>query len=146
MISDPFTLKVAELFNASYETAMQMLTRYFLHVDTSQEELGTLSDAAVGLMTEVLRPLGRLMTTLPVGASHPGKTAGPAFEVYRRISYVLPHRHAAWVILHERLSELADFSAKLKVPKSAEGKLEPVSDSLRALASRLEAKTGAVHS
>jgi hypothetical protein len=142
-ISDPFTLKVAELFNASYETAMQILTRFFLHVDTSPEELRTLSDSAVGLMTEVVQPLGRLMTTLPVGANHPGKTAGPAFEVYRRISYVLPHRHAAWVILHERLAELADFSTKLKAPKNAEGRLEPVSDSLRALAARLEAKTSA---
>ena len=73
MIKDPFTIKVAELFNASYETAMQMLTRCFLHVDTSQEELGTLSDSAVRLMTEVLRPLGRLMTTLPVGSNHPAQ-------------------------------------------------------------------------
>ncbi len=144
-ISDPFTLRVAELFNASYEAAMEVLTRFFLHVDTSQEELRTLSGSAVGLMEEVLRPLGRLMTTLPVGADHPGKTAGPAFEVYRRISYVLPHRHAAWVILHERLVELADFSAKLKAPPSAEGRLEPVSDSLRTLASRLETHAQADH-
>lgn len=94
IISDPLTVKVAELFNASYETAMQISTRFFLHVDSSQDELGTLADSAVGLMSEVLQPLGRLMTTLPVGPNHPGKTAGPAFEVYRRSSYVLPHRHA----------------------------------------------------
>jgi len=143
MITDPFTLKVAELFNASYETAMMILTRFFLHVDTSQEELLTLSDAAVGLMAEVLQPLGRLMTTLPVGANHPGRTAGPAFEVYRRISYVLPHRQAAWVILHERLSELADFSARLEAPRSAEGRLGPVGESLRDLSKRLEARTDA---
>jgi hypothetical protein len=146
MISDPFTLKVAELFNASYETVMQMLTRYFLHVDTSQEELEKISDSAIGMMTEVLRPLGRLMTTLPVGVNYPGKTAGPAFEVYRRISYVLPHRHSAWVILHERLAELADFSGKLKAPENAESKLETVTDSLRSLASRLEANASAGHS
>jgi ferritin-like protein len=137
IISDRFTLQVGELFNSSYETAMQMLTRYFLHVDTSQEELGILSDSAVGLMSHVLQPLGRLMATLPVGARHPGKTAGPAFEVYRRVSYVLPHRQAAWVILHERLTELADFSANLKVPKGAEGRLEPVRDTLRTIASKL---------
>ncbi|MGA2199173.1 MAG: hypothetical protein ABSG45_04470 [Nitrososphaerales archaeon] len=97
-------------------------------------------------MTEVLRPLGRLMTTLPVGVNYPGKTAGPAFEVYRRISYVLPHRHSAWVILHERLAELADFSGKLKAPENAESKLETVTDSLRSLASRLEANASAGHS
>src|SRR5271157_1601198 len=143
IISDPFTRKVAELFASSYETAMLMLTRYFMHVDTSQEELGTLSDSAVRLMMQVLRPLGRLMTTLPVGADHPGKTAGPAFEVYRRVSYVLPHRQAAWVILHERLAELADFSASLKVPRGAEGGLEPVSSTLRTLASNLKANAEA---
>lgn len=143
MITDPLTLKVAELFNASYETAMMVLTRFFLHVDTSQEELGTLSDSAIGLMAQVLQPLGRLMTTLPVGVNHPGKTAGPAFEVYRRLSYVLPHRRAAWVILHERLSELAEFSAKLEAQGGLESRLGPVGDSLRVLAKRLEAKTEA---
>ena len=143
MITDPFTLKVAELFNASYETAMMILTRFFLHVDTSQEELRTLSDAAIGLMAGVLQPLGRLMTTLPVGTNHPGRTAGPAFEVYRRISYVLPHRQAAWVILHERLSELADFSARLEASRSVEGRLGPVGESLRDLSKRLEARTDA---
>jgi hypothetical protein len=144
-ISDPFTVKIAELFNASYETAMQVLTRYFLHVDTTQEELGTLADSAMGLMSDVLRPLGRLMTTLPVGQNHPGKTAGPAFEVYRRTSYVLPHRHAAWVILHERLTELADFSSGLSAPKGPETILGLVSSNLRELASGLEARATVEH-
>jgi hypothetical protein len=139
-ITDPFTFRVAELFNASYETAMQVLTRFFLHVDTSQEELTTLADSAIGLMSEVLRPLGRIMTTLPVGSDHPGKTAGPAFEVYRRTSYFLPHRQSAWVILHERLTELADFSSRLGAPGRARVDLGPVSDSLRALACELETK------
>src|SRR5208283_995886 len=115
------------------------------HVDTNQEELGTLADSAIGLMSEVVRPLGRLMTTLPVGSNHPGRTAGPAFEVYRRTSYVLPHRHSAWIILYERLSELADFSSTLGVPEGIEGKLEPVSDSLRAIASNLEANASVEH-
>jgi hypothetical protein len=144
-ITDPFTTKVAELFNASYETAMQVLSRYFLHVDTTQEELGTLADSAIGLMTEVLQPLGRLMTTLPVGVNHPGKTAGPAFEVYRRTSYLLPHRHAAWVILHERLTELADFSSKIAAPKAVEANLGPVTDSLSTIASRLESNASALN-
>ena len=43
--------------------------------------------------------MGRLLTTLPVGAEYPGKSAGPNFEFYRT-SYLLPHRHAAWVPMH----------------------------------------------
>ena len=72
---------------------MQMLTRFFLHVDTSQEELGTLADSAVGLMTEVVRPLGLLMTTLPVGSTIRGR---PPDRVPRSIGGPrddLPHRH-----------------------------------------------------
>lgn len=139
IISEQSTIRVAELFNASYEVAMQMLTRFFLHVDTSQEELKTLADSAVGLMSDVLLPLGRLIATLPVGSDYPGKTAGPAFEVYRRTSYVLPHRRAAWVILQERLSQLADFSSSLDAPKHAEVRLDRVGGAITRLASRLEA-------
>jgi hypothetical protein len=142
-ITDPFTIKVAELFNSSYEAAMQILTRYFLHVETSSDELAILADCAVGLMEGVIQPLGRLMATLPVGANHPGRSAGPAFEVFRRTSYVLPHRRAAWVILHERLDELAGFSSRLATTAPAEGVLGPVGARLRDLASKLEAKTRA---
>jgi hypothetical protein len=42
----------------------------------------------------------------PVGPSAPGMTAGPSFEMYRT-GYILPHRHAAWVVIHERLLDLA---------------------------------------
>jgi hypothetical protein len=145
IISKQFTIRVAELFNASYEIAMQMLTRFFLHVDTSQEELKTLADSAVGLMSDVLLPLGRLMTTLPVGPEYPGKTAGPAFEVYRRTSYVLPHRRAAWVILHERLAQLADYSSSLSAPKNVEARISRVAVSIGELASRLETQASAEH-
>jgi hypothetical protein len=63
-------------------------------------------DAAVTTMFQIIKPLGLLLTTLPVGPGAPGMTAGPSFEMYRT-GYILPHRHAAWVVIHERLLDLA---------------------------------------
>jgi len=138
LISDPFTLKVGELFNSAYGTSLQILSRYFLHVDSPPDELETLADGAVQLMLEVIRPLGQLMTTLPIGSDYPGKTAGPAFEILRRISYILPHRKAAWVVLHERLNELAEYCAGIQHPSRADAGLEQASTCLRDLASKFE--------
>jgi hypothetical protein len=60
-----------------------------------------------------MRPLGGLLTTLPVGPDRPGVLAGPAFEIVQPSFYVLPHRQAAWRILAERLEQLADRADRL---------------------------------
>ena len=138
IISNPLTLATAELFNSAYGASLEILSRFFIHVDSPQKELETLADAAVQLMSQVIRPLGDLMTTLPVGPDHPGRTAGPAFEVLRRVSYILPHRKAAWVVLHERLEELADYSASIRSPARVGERLERVTGSLKTVASMFE--------
>jgi hypothetical protein len=107
LITDPRTAAMADLFNGCYEMLLEVLLRFFLHEGETPTELKTLANAAVEAMFAVITPLGRLLTALPVGPSAPGKTAGPTFEIFRR-SYVLPHRAAAWTVLHERLQELAD--------------------------------------
>jgi hypothetical protein len=112
-ITDPLTLRVADLFNSTYEITLQLLTRFFLHVETTHAELETLANTAVDMMYQGVRPLGQYLTALPVGPDTPGKTAGPAFEIYRRHSYLIPRRHTAWVILRERLEELSEYTAWL---------------------------------
>jgi hypothetical protein len=66
-------------------------------------------------MFRLLAPLGRLLTRLPAGPDHPGRTAGMSFELYRSL-HLLPHRRAAWRLLHERFVHLAghadDLSAR----------------------------------
>jgi hypothetical protein len=64
-------------------------------------------------MNWVMRPLGSLLTTRPVGPDRPGVLAGPAFEIVQPSFYVLPHRQAAWRILAERLEQLADRAGGL---------------------------------
>ena len=112
LITDTRTAAVSDLFNGCYEALIEILLRFFVHEGEDNAELATLSDAAVGAMFALIAPLGRLLTRLPVGPEAPGKTAGPTFDIFRR-SYLLPHRAAAWVILRERLLELADGSAAI---------------------------------
>src|ERR671914_982495 len=132
LITDPTTAAVADLFNAAYEVMLQMLVRFFAHTEETEEELQTLSDTAVGAMSLLIKPLGQLLTTLSVGAEFPGKTAGPNFEFYRT-GYLLPHRHAAWVLMHERLLELAHYCTRLSAGPSAPAELTKIGESFRKL-------------
>src|SRR5262249_52875367 len=67
IISDPLTAQVADLFDAAHQTMLQALYRCFLHSDETSQQVRTLVNTAVQLMTGVLRPLGSLLTTLPLG-------------------------------------------------------------------------------
>jgi nitrite reductase/ring-hydroxylating ferredoxin subunit len=136
-ITDPITAGVADLFNTSYEVMLQMLVRFFAHAGETEEELRTLSNTAVRAMFLLIKPLGELLTTLPVGPESPDKTAGPNFEFYRT-GYLLPHRRAAWVLMHERLHELADYCASLGAQPSAPTELTGIEESFRKLAEALE--------
>ena len=60
-------------------------------------------------MAGVLRPLGDLITTLPVGPEHPGRTAGPSFELFYEDDDLLPHRESAWILLEERVRDASSF-------------------------------------
>ena len=112
-ITDPLTVQVADLFNAIYETTLQTLSRYFVHSTETDSQVRALATTAKHLMNWVMRPLGSLLTTLPVGPDRPGVLAGPAFEIVQPSFYVLPHRVAAWRILAERLEQLAARADRL---------------------------------
>src|SRR5216684_1194372 len=113
LIEDPLTKRVADVFNATYEVTLQAQSRYFVHHGETPDELETLAKTVKHLMNWTMRSLGPMMTSLPVGPQHSGQTAGPAFEIVRPAFFVLPHRDAAWKILHERFETLADVSLKL---------------------------------
>src|SRR5918999_376624 len=101
--------------------------------------IAALAQAAVILMGGVLRPLGELITTLPVGPEHPGRTAGPSFELFYEDDDLLPHRESAWALLEERLRDASTFCGAVmnSSPEDvasalgvAEGTLTAVADSL----------------
>jgi len=110
LITDPFTSRCVDLLNAVYEVILQLLARYFAHTDETDYQLGTLAKVSVGLMASVIKPLGGLVTRLPVGPEHPGATAGPTFELFYDVDYLLPHRAAAWAVMEERMRVLAELA------------------------------------
>jgi len=111
LLTDPLTRAIAEVFNLGYEVLLQTLNRFFTHTDETDEQLQTLVDAAFGLMTGVLRTLGRTLPRLPAGPDHPGRTAGPTFEMYYQFGNFVPWRGPAWALLSERAAILATCSA-----------------------------------
>jgi len=132
-ITDPLTTQVADLFNAVYETTLQALSRYFVHSGETADQVEILARTAKHLMNWVMRPLGSILTSLPLGPERPGVLAGPAFEIVQPSFYVLPHRQAAWRILAERLAELADRAEQLSGSDGL-GPLAELADKLRGMA------------
>jgi hypothetical protein len=112
LITDPGTTRAMDLLNVTYEVLLQLLSRYFAHTDESPEQLEVLADVSVGLMYAVIKPLGTVVTTLPVSSDMPGVAAGPGFELFYQVDYLLPHQAAAWVLMEERLRDAAAFARR----------------------------------
>jgi Ferritin-like len=138
VISDPLTARVADLFDAAHQTTLQALCRCFMHSDETGEEVRTLLDTAVRLMAGVLRPLGSILTTLPLGPDHPGELAGPAFYMVHPSQFVLPYQEAAWKVLVRRLGEIADACARLGLEPGL-GRVAELEPNVRAIAAGLQA-------
>jgi hypothetical protein len=138
IIGDPLTAQVADLFDATHQTMLQALWRCFAHGDETDEEVGTLVGTAVRLMGGVLRPLGSVLTTLPLGADHPGELAGPAFYMVDPSQFVLPYGEAAWKVMVRRLGEIADVCARLGLEPGL-GRITPLEADVRAIAAGLQA-------
>jgi CDGSH-type Zn-finger protein/truncated hemoglobin YjbI len=141
MITDPLTARVADLFNVGYEILLQVFYRYFAHTEETDAQLKVLADATVSLMLSVLQPLANVITTLPAGPGHEGKTAGPSFELFYEADYLLPHREAAWTLLTERLEIAASFCVSVGSNCSPQvaGRLSPITTALQEIAQTLAA-------
>ncbi|HET9851787.1 MAG TPA: ferritin-like protein [Candidatus Limnocylindrales bacterium] len=114
LVGDPFTSRAVDLMNAVYEVILQLLARYFAHTDETDDQLDVLATVSMGLMRSVVKPLGGLVTRLPVGFDHPGRTAGPMFELFYGVDYLLPHRDAAWAVMEERMRVLAELATRCR--------------------------------
>jgi hypothetical protein len=112
LIADPGTARSMDLLNVTYEVLLQVLSRYFAHSDESPEQLKVLADVSLGLMYGAIKPLGMVVTTQPIGWDLPGRTAGPGFELFYDVDYLLPHRAAAWIMMEERLRDAAAFAVR----------------------------------
>jgi hypothetical protein len=132
VIDDPTTAQVADLINGLYEVVLQVLTRYYIHQGETAAEFDALARTAKHLMNWVMRVLGPVLTSLPVGPSHPGLTAGPTFDIARPAIFLLPHQDAAWKIIKERLDALQQACASLGGQPGL-GALAPLADKLETM-------------
>ena len=142
-ISDPATGECSDLFNAVYELLLQMIARYFAFGHEMPGQRQVLARTAVSLMFQAIKPLGLLLARLPVGADHPGVTAGASFQLPYRASFLLPHRRSAWLRFAERLDELAGFADGLHPPAGAD-EVAAVTGALRRAAATMTAHIEAV--
>ena len=88
-------------------------------------------------MFAVIKPLGLLLATLPVGPEHPGVTAGANFQLFYQKSFLLPHRRATWIRFTERLDEAASFADAIAAAGEARAVLDEVGKTLHQLAARV---------
>jgi Ferritin-like len=140
-IGDRVTSGCGDLFNVSYEILLQILGRFFAHTAETDAQLATLANSALKLMLRAIKPLGDLLTTLPVGPGHAGLNAGPSFELFYDSDYVLPHREAAWALLEERVRDAANFCSLVReaAPDAVANQLTPVGEALTGVADSLAA-------
>ena len=138
LIEDPVTAQVADLVNGLYEVVLQVLSRYYIHHAETAAEFDTLARTAKHLMNWVMRELGPVLTALPIGPSHPGQTAGPAFDITYRASFLLPHQEAAWKIIKERLDVLEEVCASL-AQQTGLGALAPLAGKLHSMSQDIAA-------
>jgi Ferritin-like len=137
LITDPATARVADLCNVTYEVLLHLLYRLMSHIDESADQIGTLAAVAVGIMNDVIGPLADILSTMPVGPEHPGRTAGATFELFYQPDYLLPHRKAAWLIGAELLT---DAATKAEIEMRRDRRFEPVVAALRSYAEALRGK------
>ena len=136
LIQDPLSNDICNLFDGCYEVLMQMLRRLLLHTEESDGQLTQLADITVGLMMDVIGPLGDALTLLPAGAAYPGKMAGPSFRFSRNV-HTLPHQTAAWALFIERLEELSAYCGFLETKDLIAPVLTRVKGSLSQYAEQL---------
>jgi hypothetical protein len=104
------------------------------HIDESADQIGTLANVVVGLMNDVIGPLADILSTMPIGPEHPGRTAGATFELFYQPDYLLPHRRAAWLVGAELLTGAA---INAEIEGRRDRRVEPVVSALRAHAEAL---------
>jgi hypothetical protein len=125
LLDDPLSLDICSLFDGCYETMVQVLGRLFVHAEESESELEALAGTGVGLMMDVIEPLGSAVTRLPAGPSYPGLTAGPSFRLSRGAS-IPTDKHAARQVFNERMTELAAYCRFIEASPGAPAVLATV--------------------
>ena len=136
-VTDPSARALSELFSVTYETTLLMLTQFYSFGPETSDQRMALRQAAREMMSGVIRPLGEVLTLLPMGESQPGLNAGPGFEIYGDIQ-VSPHTENAWLVITERLHREGSQCLDLSQAQGPRMRLRLCGENLLRLAATLE--------
>jgi hypothetical protein len=133
---DTISADLCNLFDGCYELMLQVLGRLFAAGDESPEMLSAYADIGVSLMFDAIDPLGRAITRMPAGTSHPGMNAGPGFRLSRSAG-VPPHAVSARMLFRERLEELHRYCRFVQLQPRTPAAVAPVATALEGYLARL---------
>jgi hypothetical protein len=121
-VTNPATVAAMELYDHGYSICLKLLTRFFASSDPA--ELPVLQDVVFfPMMTLLLRPLGDMITEMPVGTVI-GPVAGPSFVPPYDVG-LQPHPEAAFIVLNGELQELSNQAAAIAARTDLDPELQP---------------------
>ncbi|WP_051969332.1 hypothetical protein [Kitasatospora azatica] len=85
-VTAPAARTVLQLFNRCYLLMIQLMVQHFGESPDASLRRSKLMNAAIDVMTGLMRPLAELLVTMESGRA--GRTAGPSFELEVMPGYV----------------------------------------------------------
>jgi len=103
IVTVPQARAVMQIFDECYFLMMQLMVQHFGWMPNGSLRRSRLMNAAIDVMSGMMRPLAELLMTMPSGKR--GKTAGPSFEVTAPPSYI-PTPEVAYRLIAQRFERL----------------------------------------
>ncbi|MCZ7462192.1 ferritin-like domain-containing protein [Streptomyces sp. WMMC940] len=119
-VTDAGARAVMKLFNRAYFMALQLMAQHFGECPDAALRRSDLMNAAIDMMTGLMRPLAELLVTMPSGRR--GMTAGPSFELLEQ-PMAVSRPDVARRGIARRLDELATECGKHPVVPARVGEM-----------------------
>ena len=104
VVTIPETRTVMQICDESYFLMMQIMVQHFGLMPNASLRRSKLMNAAIDIMTGMVRPLGELLMTMPSGKR--GRTAGPSFAMATPPAYI-PTPEIAYTAIARRFQKLS---------------------------------------
>ena len=134
LITNKETLKVSEIFNTIYSSTLLMLMQYYSYSGETENERNLLRSSLGQIMSGIVRPLGELLTKLPINKNASDGFAAPSFEIYSDLR-LSPFKENRWLILNETFNNVID---EIKLIEHLDPRFLEIKDKLIWLNSNLQ--------
>jgi hypothetical protein len=104
VVTVPETRMVMQICDECYFLMMQLMVQHFGLMPNASLRRSKLMNAAIDIMTGMVRPLGELLMTMPSGKR--GRTAGPSFTMATPPAYI-PNPEVAYQAIARRFEKLS---------------------------------------